>query len=192
MTKQRDRWPELCASVKEDDGLPVRNVGPWTEDKLFYWHRYVEITTTAMVDKPQWSAGLVYVDLFAGPGICRIRDSQKRIPGSVLIAAHAMKPFRRIVACEMDQDLAAACETRLRRTYASSRSTVLVGDCNQLIGRVVDLIPDRALTLAFVDPEGLHARFETLATLTSGRRADLLVLFADRMDIVRNVESYAS
>ena len=42
---------------------------------------------------------------------------------------------------------------------------------------------------AFVDPEGLHVHFETLRLLTDGRRVDLLVLFADRMDILRNVDT---
>ena len=32
----RNRWPELCEKYKRDDGLPVREVGPWTEDKLFF------------------------------------------------------------------------------------------------------------------------------------------------------------
>ena len=187
MAKSQDRWPELCKLVAEDDGLPVREVGSWTEGKLFYWNRYVEITTTAMVDKPQWKAGLIYVDLFAGPGVCKLKESGKRIPGSTLIAAHASKPFRKIIACELDEDLASACNVRLDNAYAASRKTVLVGDCNRLIDQVVALIPDRALTLAFVDPEALHANFSTLRTLTSGRRVDLLVLFADRIDIVRNV-----
>lgn len=191
MTKTKDRWPDLCKLVADDDRLPVRDAGAWTEDKLYYWNRYVEITTTAMVDKPQWGAGLIYVDLFAGPGICKLRESGRRIPGSVLLAAHAPKPFKRIIACELDQELASACRTRLDLTYAAKRSEVLTGNCNELIDRVTALIPDRALTLAFVDPEALHIHFSTLRRLTTGRRVDLLVLFADRMDIVRNVAFYA-
>jgi three-Cys-motif partner protein len=46
------------------------------------------------------------------------------------------------------------------------------------------------LTLAFVDPEGMHVHFDTLRTLTHDRKVDLAVLFADRMDIVRNVQTY--
>jgi hypothetical protein len=41
----KDRWTELCQRVATSDGLPVREAGPWTEDKLYYWHRYIEITT---------------------------------------------------------------------------------------------------------------------------------------------------
>ena len=84
MTK--DRWPELCRLVEKDDGLPTwEEAGHWTLEKLNFWHRYLEITTKAMVDNPVWRGGVVYVDLFAGAGICTLKDSGKRIPGSVLL-----------------------------------------------------------------------------------------------------------
>src|SRR5439155_24425314 len=112
----RNRWPDLCEKYKIDDGLPVRDVGPWTEDKLFFWNRYIEITTTAMVGHPKWPAGLAYVDLFAGPGICRVETTDKRIPGSALIAANAPKSFRIILASELDADCARALESRLKQS----------------------------------------------------------------------------
>jgi three-Cys-motif partner protein len=189
--KNNDRWPELCDRVTVDDGLPCREAGAWTEDKLFYWNRYIEITTKAMVGKTHWAGGIVYVDLFGGPGVCKLRESGKRIPGSALLAAWAPKPFTRILICEKDPRIADACRQRLNAIDASQRITIFEGDCNSEIHSMVAEIPDRALTLAFVDPEGLHVHFETLQMLTRDRRADLLVLFADRMDIVRNVELYA-
>lgn len=186
----KDRWPELCQFVSDDDGLPTRKVGAWTEDKLFFWHRYIEITTTAMVGHPKWQAGLVYVDLFGGPGVCEIETSGKRVPGSPLIAAYAPKPFERIIVCELDPQLGAACAKRLSRVGLSGRQKVISGDCNEKVSEVAADIPRGALTLAFIDPTGLHARFETVATLSERGRVDLLVLFADAYDIVRNVELY--
>jgi three-Cys-motif partner protein len=59
-----------------------------------------------------------------------------------------------------------------------------------MIGAVIDQIVSRSLTLAFIDPEGLDARFETIQRLTSNRAVDLLILFPDAMDISRNVERY--
>jgi len=190
--KGKDRWPELCGQVSQDDGLPCRDVRAWTEDKLFYWNRYIEITTSAMVGKPEWAGGIAYVDLFGGPGVCKLRESGRRIPGSPLLAAWAPKPFDRILICEKEPSLADACRQRLVSAGAPDRATVFVGDCNKEIRKIVAEIPDRSLTLAFVDPEGLHAHFSTLRTLTTNRRVDILVLFADRMDIVRNVAMYAN
>jgi len=184
------RWRELCQSVREDDGLPTRPANFWTEDKLCFWSVYVDITPTAMVGKPAWREGLTYTDLFGGPGVCTLKHSKKRVPGSPLIAANAPKPFARAFICEQNSRLAEACRARLAKTPASDRFQVLVGDCNDLIGQVVAMIPDGTLTLAFIDPTGLHARFETIAALSKRGRVDLLVLFADAYDIQRNLRQY--
>jgi three-Cys-motif partner protein len=184
------RWLELCELVAEPDGLPTKDdVGKWTEDKLFSWYCYMDMTTRAMVDNPSWSGGLAYVDLFGGTGIC-VRDNGKRIPGSALLAVNTPKPFGNIIACEEVPELADALDKRLNKFGV--RDSVIVGDCNAEIDKVVARIPPRALTLAFIDPEGLHINFETLRTLTTGRQIDLNILFPDRMDIARNVELYAS
>ncbi len=185
----KDRWQSLCDSVAQEDGLPVREVGAWTEEKLWFWNRYLEITTTSMVGHPKWPF-LVYVDLFAGPGVCKLKGSKRRIPGSPLIAANAPKPFTSILLCEMDTSLAKACEVRLGNSLAQGRFTVFVGDCNDLASSIARAIPDRALSLAFVDPAGLDAKFETIRKLSARGRVDLLILFADAYDIVRNVDKY--
>jgi three-Cys-motif partner protein len=186
--RKRDRWPDLCERVAEEDYLPCRETGAWTQEKLFTWNLYLEITSSAMADNPKWS-GLVYVDLFGGPGVCQLKETKKRYPGSALLAAFAPKPFRSILVCEKDVALAEALKTRLEHA-ASGRGHVIVGDCNEKIGELVKKIPERALTLAFIDPEGLHVHFETLRILTANRQIDVAILLADGMDIVRNVDVY--
>jgi three-Cys-motif partner protein len=69
-----------------------------------------------------------------------------------------------------------------------SRCHVLTGDCNERIDDIVNLIPPGSLTLAFVDPKGLDAKFSTIRALARRRRVDFVVLFADAYDIIRNVE----
>lgn len=133
--KPKDRWPELCKLVADDDGLPVRPSGRWAEDKLHFWNGYLDITTRAMVGSPHWSGGLVYVDLFAGPGVCRLKETGKRIPGSPMIAANAPKPFRKLLLCEKDARNASACEARLRATAAKDSFLMFVGDCNGIVVR---------------------------------------------------------
>lgn len=183
-------WDDACARVQLDDGLPAREVGAWSEDKLFVWHKYIQTTTTAMVGKPAWKAGLVYVDLFAGPGVCRIRGSDRRLPGSPLIAMLAGKPFARVILVEKDARMAAACRTRTASIASAHSPVVLEGDSNELVHHVVQQIPRGALTLAFVDPEALDARWETMATLSAAGRVDLLVLFADAYDALRNLDNF--
>ncbi|MCW5766876.1 MAG: three-Cys-motif partner protein TcmP [Phycisphaeraceae bacterium] len=183
-------WSRLCERYTTDDHRPTRSVGGWTEDKLFFWHRYVQITATAMVGNPRFPGGVAYVDLFAGPGVCVVRDTLKRLPGSPLIAAYAPKPLSRIIACELDKANAAACEERLAETPAADRCVVLAGDCNTQVDRVIHELPKSCLGLAFIDPEALHVKFETIRALSAVGAMDLLVLFADAFDVVRNVEEY--
>jgi three-Cys-motif partner protein len=177
--------------VQQDDGLPTRIVKHWTEDKLYFWHGYIHITSVAMANNPKWQGGLVYVDLFGGPGVCTLHgESGRRVPGSPLIAACAPKPFRKVIVCEKNRELADACEKRLARTPFSQRCVLLRGDCNEMAGEIAAMIPPASLTIAFIDPTGLHAKFDTIRTITAGKQVDLLVLFADAYDIVRNVEKY--
>lgn len=187
--QSRDRWPELCELVKLDDNLPTRESGHWAEEKLFFWTRYLDIATTAMVGNPNWPNGLVYVDLFAGPGVCTIRESQKRIPGSPLIAANTPKPFSKILLVELDSANADACSQRMRQSKAASSFKIFEGDCNERVSDIIYEIPRGALTLAFIDPTGLHVHFQTIKKL-SDRRADLLILFPDAVDVNRNIETY--
>ena len=188
--KRRNQWPELCKLVESDDGLPVNEFGQWTEQKLHFWNRYIEITTSAMVGHPQWEAGIIYVDLFSGAGICRIEGSGRRIPGSPLIAACAPKPFRHILLCEKDDVLGNACEKRIHRIAPNAAIAFLRGDCNQVVHEIAGRIPNAALTLAFIDPQGMDVEFETIRVLAKRGRVDLLILLADAVDFVRNVDIY--
>jgi len=191
MAKAEKRWHQLCKSVDKPDGLVVRKAQPWTHDKLWWWNRYIDITTTALVGRGKWPHELVYVDLFAGPGVLEFESSRERIPGSPLIAVQSAKPFTKILLCEKNQEMADACIERVRLLARTENVQLFVGDCNVEIEKIVDAIPPNALTLAFIDPTGLHATFQTLRTLTTNRQVDLLILFADFMDIIRNVATYA-
>ena len=150
--KAKGHWQELVKLVETDDGLLTRDSGAWAGDKLFHWNRYIEITTMAMVGNPKWGGGVNYVDLFCGPGVCKVRTSGERLPGSPLIAAHAPKPFSKILLCELDDSTADACEQRMDRSPAADRYRLFRGDCNELVDEIAREIPDRGLTLAFLDP----------------------------------------
>lgn len=190
MATKKDRWQRLLNLVAKEDKLAVRESGYWAEDKLFFWNRYVEITTTAMVGNPNWPSGVVYVDLFSGPGVCVDRKSKRRFPGSPIIAANAPKPFRKILLCELDSINANACRLRMDNSSASKNYRLFEGDCNKLVATVVSAIPDRALALAFIDPTGLHVHFDTVMQVAGRGATDLLILFPDAVDILRNKKLY--
>lgn len=179
--------------VAADDGLPTRECGAWTLDKLFWWARYARIVTGGLSGRTEFPTSLVYVDLFAGPGVLVTKDTGIRKPGSVLLAASTEKPFNRIIACEKDPALADALRRRLAACGVGSRAVVIEGDCHERIDDVIREIPKDSLTLVFVDPEGLHARFNSLEALAcSGNSVDFLILVATEMDFHRNFERYLS
>jgi three-Cys-motif partner protein len=187
MKRAIDSWRDLCKKYEQPDNLPTwEEAGKWTEDKLYFWKRYIDITTTAMTGK--FSGGLIYVDLFGGAGVCTLKGLARRFPGSAIIAAHSAKPFNKIIICEENQTLADACRNRLNNTSVADRCVVLTGDCNQLVNQVIRFIPNYALTLAFIDPKGLDAEFNTVCILARSAKVDFVVLFADAIDINRNLE----
>jgi len=121
----------------------------WAEKKLYFWNRYIDITTTAMVGD-KWPHGLVYVDLFSGPGVCIDRKSNRKFPGSPIIAANAPKPFSKILLCDIDPDNADACRKRMDATLVKNKVTVFEGDSNVLVSEIAQAIPPESLAIGFL------------------------------------------
>lgn len=177
-----------------DDGLAVQCVGPWAIEKHDYLRRYVEATSGARQQyltrgpRGQAPGGAAFIDLFAGPGRSRVRESAEFIPGSPLIAmAHERAPFTKIILCDIDRENVEALQ---RRTAGDPRVVIIEGDCNETIPQVIREVPEHGLNLALVDPFGMMAiRFETIAALASMKRMDLLIHFPTG-DMKRNYEPY--
>jgi len=177
----------LCKLKVASDGLPVRCVGQWSEDKHYYLQRYVHVFTTSM--RVQWT--LCYIDLFAGPGKCIVRGTAREISGSPLIALGARYPFHKYIFVEMNEDAINALRGRLSKLGELWKRTHIVqGDCNERIGDVVKLIPPRSLCLAVIDPTGLQFQFRTLERLVSGRKVDLISVYPEGMSVRRNIANF--
>lgn len=170
-----------------DDGLPIAAVNEWSRDKHHFLRRYIDAFVTAMANK--WSGGLHFVDLFAGCGIERLKDSNTLEWGSPLIAAQAIPAFRELHLCELDPAKHAALAQRLSRLRPDCRQPDC-GDGNVAIHDIVRRIPPKSLSVAFLDPFRLRdLRFETITALSTVR-ADLIIYFPDALDIVRNWAAY--
>lgn len=170
--------PNGNCSVPGDDGVAVQCVGPWTKHKHDVLSRYIAATRAARAKYlPPALGGAAFIDLFAGPGRARVRESGELIDGSPLIAVkHVDSPFTKIICC----DAAAENVDALKRRTESDRARVRVlhGDCNELVDTIVAATPAHGLNLALIDPFGLAGlRFETLARLGSLDRMDLIVFF---------------
>ncbi len=160
--------------VTASDGLPARVVHQWSDEKLFYVERYMDIFTTGM--KRRWPR-LVYADFFAGPGVCVEEQSGLESKGSPLRALGF--DFSRIFLNDADPEAVRALR---QRTAGDDRVHVTQLDCNHAVETALtSLFPPgterNTLGLAFIDPTAFQMRFESIRTLAAGGRFDLLITF---------------
>ncbi len=163
----------------ERDGLPMRLAGPWAADKLAYLRRYIWFLNTTMRGKWQHRN---YVDLMAGPGKNEVRGTGEVLLGSPLIALTSEVPFTSYYFGDIKQANIRALRARCEGSSLSQLAAFAVGDCNDLVDAVVaqlKLTQSTAITLAFLDPEGLELHWSTVSKLASIRRMDLIVNYPE-------------
>ncbi len=170
-----------------DDRLKMPIVGPWSKRKYHFLGRYLDAFTVAMRGK--WKE-LHYIDLFAGAGLARIRNTDEIVRGSPLIAANLKVPFTQVHLCDADPENVAALQSRIKNFAFAKPPRIVCGDANAIVSEVLRAVPRRdALCMTFADPFGLHLDFETVEAVAQ-LQSDLVILFADNMDALRNWASY--
>jgi three-Cys-motif partner protein len=177
--------------IVSDDNLPCPEVGPWAETKHNLVSYYAKQFSSGMKNK--WDKR-IYIELYAGAGYSRIRDTQKIIMGSPLRALSLPDPFDKYIFCEEDADLARALEVRAKKMAPHADVVCIPGDCNEQIQSILKAIPmgskdDKVLSLCFIDPCDIGIKFRTIRSLSS-RYVDILVLLALYMDANRAYHHY--
>jgi len=174
-----------------DDGLFTPEVRSWSLEKYKLVGSYCDIFTSGM--KRKWDQ-LIYIDLFAGAGYSRIKETNKIYKSSALIAMSVPNPFTKYILCEQDSERFEALKKRVERDYNHLNYELLLGDSNQNIEAVIKSIPkfkkgNTLLPFCFVDPFSLDLSFTTIAKLGKNLM-DFLILQALHMDANRNFEKY--
>lgn len=186
MTRKRDYFIEA-----PDDGLLTNPIGPWAQDKYRYVGMYAELFATGMKNK--WPRR-VYLDLFAGPGYSKLRDSGRVVLGSPLIALNLPDLFDAYVFSDDNPAALEALRIRVARVRAETAVTYVPGDANAAVKRIVEVMssPDMkgALSFCFLDPYKLNIHFDTVRRIAEGRPVDFLILLALYVDANRNLQWY--
>ncbi len=163
-----------------DDGHAVQCVGGWAQWKHHYLSQYIDATWRTRVKylPPNGTGGAAYIDLFAGPGRARIRDTGEVIDGSPLIAmSHEKAPFSKILLCDLESDNVTALKERSRRY--GDRAEVFSLDSNAETSAIINAIPNLGLNLALVDPfRPRDLKWTTIEKLANLQRMDLIINFA--------------
>jgi three-Cys-motif partner protein len=164
------------------DGLLIPDVKAHSRQKHHYLRRYLHAFTTSMREK--WE--IHYIDLFCGAGIENV-EGYGLDWGSPLLAAQMPKQFRRIHGTELNRDKYDALLSRIAHFDQPMPPNLHHGDANQLCNQIVGRIPQHGtLSLAFLDPYGLHLDFDTVRRLSTLSHIDLIIFFPDHLDALRN------
>lgn len=178
----------------ENDGSYIPEVGIWAEQKYKLVGGYCEIFTTGM--KNLWDQ-LIYVDLFAGAGYARIKDSNRIRMSSALIAMSVNYKFNKYILCEEDDKCFNALKDRVKRHFPDLNVEFIKGNSNKNIDKIIDALPkhsidSKVLRFCFVDPFSLNLKFTTIKRLAKVGKMDFLILLALHMDANRNLFNYIS
>ena len=156
------------------DGLPLLVQGSWSQDKLYFVSYFSSLFNGGM--KNRWPVR-AYVDLFAGPGLCKDRDSGTEFPGSPIAALNCQTPFTHLYFNDIDTDFVNALAKRQERLHPQANVEYHNLDCNNAAQVIGEQIPRGALTLAFIDPWNYELEFSSLARLGTRQAIDLIVTF---------------
>jgi len=178
------------------DGLPARESGEWVKEKLYYVKRYIDVFEVAMRDR-SWRRR-IFIDLFAGPGKCIVRNTNEYLLGSPLLALQTQYPFTDYYFCDFEQDNIDSLAKRINESpIPKDRIHLLVGDANHKVKAVVTEIGQcdkefikgvlPCLNLAFLDPEGLELEWKTIETLAHLNRMDLIIHYSQN-GLTRNID----
>ena len=141
--------------------------GFWTESKLDMLSAYLRAFNVAS----QRATATVYLDLFAGQDMNVNRHTGLPIDGSLRRALSTEPSFTVLRGFELRADRAASLEAAYRRSAPGRDVRVYPGDVHESLRPALDEIASYrwAPTFAFVDPDGVEARWELLETLAQHR-----------------------
>lgn len=158
--------------IPGDDGLLVRRANRFARRKFSVLSRYLEIMNTAMREK--WGKRC-YIDLFCGPGKNRI--GSEIVLGSPLIALTSPYPSSHFYFNDIDTENFKALKQRVSESEYRDRVQLFNRDANDVVKEIVQKISTGGLNLVFIDPEGLEVTWQTMETLASVDRMDIILYF---------------
>lgn len=162
----------------------VREIGEWTKEKLEILAEYLggEKYGGGFAYATKRARGTYYIDAFAGPGKCRVRDTGEEVDGSPLIALKVKPPFTKYFFFDSDPEAVKTLRHLATQDMPDmlSRVTIIAGDSNDRIGEALDQVPQTAPCFAFLDPEGAELHWDTIVRIAQHKRPnriEMLVLF---------------
>jgi three-Cys-motif partner protein len=174
-------------------------VGPWAKEKLDALGQYLNFYTTVLKKQSHWLRGTIFVDAFAGPGLSRVRTTERAaespslfgpdaesdtaaiqfLKGSPRVALDITNPFTSYMFVERDPQRIGDLNA-LKSEYAGKRViSVKEGDANAALkdwlAGGIDWRTHRAVV--FLDPFGMQVPWATIEALAATKAIEVLINF---------------
>lgn len=176
--------------LSELDKLPLRCVGKWGQEKVFYLLQYLGIFAQGM--KNRWDGNLHYLEVCSGPGRLVDFSSGVEFDGSALavLRHQGAQLLKSALFVDINPEVVNTLNTRIQLLgdFGSLKPLALQGDyCSeQSIRSVLSHREPGGLSLIFLDPTDLSIPFETVKLLAQTGHVDLLINVAIGHDFRRN------
>lgn len=156
---------------------------PWSLVKLVLLGQWAYVYTVILKN---WRGGIRYVDLLAGSGTTKVKETNDVIKGSPFaVKEFAFKPFDDYVLIERDLDrYQALCQNA---KLIGNISKPLHGDCNTFVKELFSNRPYH--NLVFIDMEGFDVSWESMMHIVRSK-SDIIINFpTSSFERTRGLES---
>jgi three-Cys-motif partner protein len=181
----------LCThTMSATDGFPLRCVGDWAAEKIYWLVRYFGIFTGSMF--PLWRGNLNYVEICSGPGRCIAREAREEIDGTSLAIASSpgFQKLRAALFIDNNQKVVDTLNHRLSARGATKKAKAVIGDYTDLPGmaNLLASLPQGCLNLVFIDPTDCSVPFSTVRKIAATLKSvDYIINVALGTDANRNL-----
>ena len=180
----------LYVSVDSElDGLPLRPVGEWAYDKIYWLVQYFGTFAGSM--KNRWD-GLNYMEIGSGPGRCIVRENCMEMDGTALAVSRSphFRSLKRAIFVDASSRVTGILNQRLSALNPGTAAQAFVGDYEDpsSLQEVLESLAARSLNFVFIDPTECDVPFATIERIVGQlQNVDLLINVALGTDVNRNI-----
>lgn len=178
----------VCEYPSALDNLPIRCVGEWANDKIYYLTQYFGIFATGM--HKIWK-NLYYVEVCSGPGRCSTRDGFEQDGTAIAILNHSSFQYvTNAVFVDYNDEAVNALNKRIKLLGKEANARSVLGNYNDSASIINELKSQNStgLTLCLVDPTDCSLPFKTIEDIynATNQHCDFIISFFDKTDLNRN------
>ena len=184
---------DLCNIVRSvNDGLPIRCVGEWAQQKIYLLTQYFGIFAQGMSNR--WKGKINYIEVCSGPGRCVNRQGRSEFDGTALsvIKRPEFKHVNKALFFDINDTVITVLNQRIKALNVANAQAYL-GDYKNpetICDVLKSELESNSLNLVIIDPTDCSVPFSFISCIKHVLpRMDLLINVAIGTDFNRNVKN---